>query len=243
MQREIRKWFSPSLEKEMEIAVYGYYGYALLMFPTNTSDYLEYEKFQLIDSIGHLINNGTLKAFSINSINGESWLNKEINPADKAIRQQQYNKYIEEEVAAFINEHCRGNVPILTTGASMGAFLAANAFFRKPGLFAGVIAMSGIYDLRHFTGDYFDDNCYFNSPVDYLSNITDEKILEVLRRKSIIIASGQGPHEDPDESKRISYILHSKEINHWLDLWGYDVPHDWPTWRKMLPYYLDNINI
>jgi esterase/lipase superfamily enzyme len=23
-----------------------------------------------------------------------------------------------------------------------------------------------------------------------------------------------------------------------LDIWGYDMPHDWPTWRAMLPHYL-----
>lgn len=243
MQREIHKWLSHNLNKEMEIAVYGYYGYALLLFPTNSSDYLEYERFQLIDSIEHFINSGTLKAFTINSINSESWLNKDVSAADKALLQQQYNKYVEEEVVGFINKHCNGKVPILASGASLGAFQAANAFFRKPELYAGLIAISGTYELRQFTGDYFDDNCYYNSPVDFLSNLTDEKIIDKMHNKSIILASGQGPYENPEDAKNLSSILHSKGIIHWLDLWGHDIAHDWPTWRKMLPYYLDNINI
>ena len=243
MQREIHKWNSQNLHKDMEIAVYGYYGYSLLMFPTSGADFLEYERFYLIDSIGDFINSGTIKVFSINSTNSESWMNKNIHPSEKAKRQDEYNKYIIDEVIPFIKEHCKGEVPIVTAGASLGAFQAANTFFRNPGLFAGCIAMSGIYDLKHYTGDYFDDTCYFNSPVDYLPGIENEKILSEMRYKNIIIACGQGAYEDPAASRQLSDILHSKNIPHWLDMWGEDMTHDWPTWRKMLPYFLDNINI
>ncbi len=243
MQREIHKWKSVNLHKEMEIAVYGHYGYALLMFPTAGADYLEYERFYLIDSIADYINSGALKVFSINSINNESWMNKSLLPAEKIRRQEEYNKYITEEVLPFITQHCRTEVPVVTAGASLGAFHAANTFFRRPDLFAGLIAMSGVYDLKHYTDGYFDDTCYFNSPVDYLPGIDDEDILSALRNKNIIIASGRGAYEDPDASKQLSDILHSKNIPHWFDLWGEDMTHDWPTWRKMLPYFLDNINV
>jgi len=242
VHREIHKWQSPNLNKEMEIVIYGHYGYALLMFPTAAADYLEYERFQLIDSIAPFINDGKIKAFSINSINNESWLNRDMPPSHKAIRHQQYNQYVTEEVVPFIRQHCSPDVPIVTTGASLGALHAANSFFRRPDLFAGTIAMSGSYDLKSYTNGYHDDNCYFNSPVDYLPQWNDENILNMLRHKSIIIASGQGSYEDPDASRRLSDILHSKGIQHWLDLWGYDMPHDWPTWRQMLPYFLGKMN-
>ena len=242
MHREIHKWWSPNLNKDMEIAVYGHYGYALLMFPTAAADFLEYERFQLIDCIASFINDGKLKAFSINSINNESWLNRNMHPSHKAIRHQQYNQYVTEEVVPFIKRHCSETVPIITTGSSLGALHAINSFFRRPDLFAGTIAMSGNYNLKYYTNGYYDDNCYFNSPVDYLPNWNDENILNQLRNKSIIIASGQGPYEDPDSSRRLSDILNSKGISHWLDLWGYDITHDWPTWRKMLPYFLGKIN-
>jgi len=242
VHREIQKWQSPNLNKDMEIVVYGHYGYALLMFPTAAADYLEYERFQLIDAIAPFINDGKLKAFSINSINNESWLNRDMHPSHKAIRHQQYNQYVTEEVAPFIRAHCSPDVPIVTTGASLGALHAANSFFRRPDLFAGTIAMSGSYDLKSYTKGYYDDNCYFNSPIDYLPQWNDEKILNTLRDKSIIIASGQGSYEDPNASTRLSEILNSKGIQHWLDLWGFDMPHDWPTWRQMLPYFLGKMN-
>ncbi len=242
MSREIHKWYSPYLNKEMEIVVYGHYGYALLMFPTAAADYLEYERFKLIDQIGGFLASGKLKTFSINSINNESWLNNHMNPAHKAIRHQQYNRYIVEEVVPFIHHHCRGFVPIITTGASLGAFHSANSFFRRPDIFSGTIAMSGSYDLKSYSKGYYDDNVYFNSPVDYLPNWNDEYMLSKARQGKIIIATGQGDYEDPDASIKLSNILNSKGIRHWLDLWGNDMPHDWPTWRKMLPYFLTHIN-
>ncbi len=226
----------------MEVAVYGHYGYALLMFPTAANDFLEYERFQLIDSIAGFINEGTLKAYCINSINDESWLNDYIHPCDRAVRQQQYNHYIIEEVIPFINDNCRSKVPKITCGASLGAYHAANTFFRKPELFSGFIAMSGSYDLKAYVHEYYDDNIYFNSPVDYLSNLNDRKILKKIRNKNIIIASGRGENEDVFASEQLSEILQSKNIQHWLDLWGDDMAHDWPTWKKMLPYFLSKIN-
>ena len=82
MHREIHRWRSPRLDKDMEVAVYGHYGFALLMFPTAAADYLEYERFQVIESIAPFIDAGKVKVFSINSINSESWLNDAMYPPD-----------------------------------------------------------------------------------------------------------------------------------------------------------------
>ncbi|MCB0833549.1 MAG: esterase, partial [Bacteroidetes bacterium] len=121
MRREIHSWWSPHLNKQMETAVYGHYGFALLMFPTAAADYLEYERFHLIEAIKPMVESGKCKAFSINSINSESWLNDQMHPRDKALRHQQYNQYICEEVVPFIHNDCSGPVSIITTGASLGA--------------------------------------------------------------------------------------------------------------------------
>ncbi len=242
MRREIHKWWSPNLYKDMEIAVYGHWGFAVLMFPTAGADFLEYERFQMIDSLAGLIDGGKCKIYSINSINNESWLNEHVPPRDRGIRHQQYNEYIVQEVLPFIHNDCQGSVPVVTSGASLGALHAANTFFRRPDLFAGVIAMSGVYNLEAYSGGYFDDNVYFNSPVHYLPNWEDEFMLNQMRSKGehIIIATGQGEYEDPGASIHLSDILHRKGIPHSLELWGHDMPHDWHTWRQMLPYFLGN---
>jgi esterase/lipase superfamily enzyme len=223
----------------MEIAVYGHYGFALLMFPTAAADFLEYERFHLIEAIRPFIDAGKLKVFSINSINSESWLNTNMYPPHKSIRHQQFNDYVIEEVIPFIRNHCSQETPVITTGASFGALHAANMLFRRPDLFDGTIAMSGSYDLKVYTNGYYDDGCYFNSPIDYLPGLNDEQTLSSLRAKQhIYILSGQGDYEAPDRSRQLSSILSAKGIPHHLDLWGYDIPHDWPTWRSMLPHVL-----
>jgi esterase/lipase superfamily enzyme len=93
MQRVIDGWHSPSLNKYMEIVIYGHYGFPLLLFPTAAADFLEYERFLLIDAIAEHIDAGKVKVFSINSINAESWLNRQVHPKFKGIRQTQYNDY------------------------------------------------------------------------------------------------------------------------------------------------------
>lgn len=240
MERYIDGWHSPSLNKYMEIVTYGHYGFPLLLFPTAAADYLEYERFHLIDAMKDSIEGGKVKVFSINSINRESWLNRQMHPKYMAVRQMQFNDYICNEVVPYIWNSCRSRVGIITAGASLGGFHAANQLFRRPDLFDGMIGMSGGYDIRsYFHGSYYDQNIYFNNPVDYLPQLNDTHYLPMLRQKSrIYIVTGQGDYENPEASKRLSGILASKGIPHELDLWGYDMPHDWPTWRDMIRYYI-----
>jgi esterase/lipase superfamily enzyme len=142
-------------------------------------------------------------------------------------------------VVPFIRNQCSQETPIITTGASFGALHAANMLFRRPDVFEGTIAMSGTYDIKSYSKGYYDDNCYFNSPVDYLPNLSDEFYLSKLRaKKHIYILSGQGEYEAPERSIHLGQVLTGKGIPHHLDLWGYDIPHDWPTWRSMLPHVL-----
>lgn len=240
MNREIHAWHSPSLNKQMEVAVYGHYGMALLMLPTAAADYLEYERFLLIDVLAKHINAGKIKVFSINSINAESWLNRNMHPRHKSIRHQQFNNYVTNEVVPFIHNHSNGLVPIVTTGASLGALHAANLFFRRPDVFSGTIAMSGVYDLSSYSDGYFDEDCYFNSPEHYIRNMNDDYFLPRLQNcPHIHILTGSGAYEAPNASRRFSSILSSKGIPHELDVWGADMPHDWTTWRAMLPYYIE----
>ncbi|MBX7156487.1 MAG: alpha/beta hydrolase-fold protein [Candidatus Kapaibacterium sp.] len=236
MKRVINNWFSPRLNKKMEIVTYGDYGFALLLFPSAAADYLEYERFYLIESIKPFIEKGMIKVYSINSINSESWLNSNMRPKAKAIRHQQYNGYITEEVVPFIYNSCNSVVPIVTSGVSLGAFHAANSMLRRPDLFTGTIAMSGTYNLKWYTDGYWDENCYYNSPVHYLPGMNDSHWLPILQqRKDIYFMTGQGPYEHPQSSIEMGNLLGKKGIPNYIDVWSKDYSHDWPTWRDMLP--------
>lgn len=227
----------------MPLVAYGHGGQPLLMFPTAAADYLEYERFHLVEAIRPHIERGQLRAYSINSVNRYSLLNEQMPPHLKAELLTRFDRYVVDEVLPIIRRDCGSDqARPLTTGASLGAFLAANAYFKHPDQFRGVIAMSGSYDMRSYLQNFYDDNVYFNNPVDYLSNMNDDHFLPMLRQAdAIYILSGQGSYEAPERSRALSDILNAKGIPHHLDLWGPDVNHDWPWWRRMLPHTLDRI--
>ena len=239
MQRSVDGWHSPNLNKGMEIVIYGERGFPLLLFPTAAADYLEYERFYVIEAIREFIEAGKLQVFSINSINRESWMANWVSPPDRVKRQVQYNQYIVDEVVPYIHKHAEGERGIITGGASLGAYHAANQLFRRPDLFDGLLALSGNYNIRSFSFGYYDDDLYYNDPLAFLPNLNDDHYLPLLQQKQHIhILSGQGAYENPEGSRQLSDILHSKRIPHNLDLWGHDMPHDWPTWRAMMRYYI-----
>jgi esterase/lipase superfamily enzyme len=239
MKRELTSWYSPALDKDMPIATYGDYGFALLLVPTAAADYLEYERFQMIDALAPFINSGKMKVFSVNSINNESWLNNNMEPSHKAIRHNQFNEYIFNEVVPFIRNATSWDTPIYLSGASFGALHSMNLFLKRPDIINGVIAMSGVYDLTEYTKGYWDDQVYFNSPMHYVPNMHDEWTLNNIRKSNHVhILSGEGDYEDPESARRFAGVLYEKGINYELDIWGKDMKHDWPTWRAMLPHYI-----
>ncbi|HEX8351953.1 MAG TPA: alpha/beta hydrolase-fold protein [Pyrinomonadaceae bacterium] len=241
MERRITSWHSPALGMEMPLVAYGHAGYPLLMFPTAAADFLEYERFHLIDSIRHHIDAGRIRAYSINSVNRYSLMNEEAPPPLKAELLARYDRYVADEVLPLIRQEAGGQAA-LTTGASLGAYLAANAYFRHPDVLRGAIPMSGSYDVRPWFNGYHDQNVYFNNPVEYLPNLDDDYFLPRLRSAdALVILTGQGAYEAPGRSRQLSDILRSKGIPHTLDVWGHDVEHDWPWWRKMLPHWLDRL--
>ncbi len=241
MNREITSWYSPSLNSEMPLAVYGHHGFALLLIPTAAADYLEYERFKLIESLSPFINSGKLKVYSINSINNESWLNNQMLPEHKAIRHNQFNNYVFNEVIPFIRNTSSNDTFIYTCGASFGALHAMNLFLKKPDLINGTISMSGVYDLSEYTKGFWDDQVYFNSPMHYIPNLSDNWYIDKIKSSHHIhIYTGSGNFEDPEANKRFSQVLWDKGIWHDLQVWGNDVNHDWPTWRNMLPHIISS---
>lgn len=239
LPRRIFVWHSPRLGLDMPIVRYGNWGHALLLFPTASGDFLEAERMWLIKSIEPLILAGKVTVFGIESINGHAWMNESLSVAEQAHNQNLYSGYIEEEVVPYIRRELNDpGARIGVTGASFGAFFAANAFFRRPEVFDTLISMSGFFDLDGYLDGYFDDDVYFNNPASFVPNLSDHGILEQIRHNQIHLICGRGMWEHPEKVERFSQTLWSKGIPHNLDLWGHDVAHDWPWWRKELPYYL-----
>jgi esterase/lipase superfamily enzyme len=241
LKRNIDGWHSPSLGQQMPIVSYGHWGHPLLLFPTASADFLENERFELVGSVAHQIEAGRVRVFSINSINNQAWMDRGLPVAEQARRQALYMQYVEGEVVPYIRQVCQtADLRIATSGASFGAFHAANTLFRRPDLFDAVIAMSGFYDLESdYLHGYSDDNVYFNNPAWYLPNLNGHNLHLLRTACRIHILTGQGAYEAPHASRQLAEILDRKGIPHRLDLWGHDVDHDWPWWRKMLPHAID----
>jgi len=246
MQIEYHKWYSSSLGHDMELKVYGYYGKPVLAFPAQAGSFHDFESFGMINAISHFIESGQIKVFTVDSIDGESWANYSIHPADRARRHQDYDRYIVEEVVPFMRKHSGDTTEkFITTGISMGGYHAANSLFRHPDLFDTTVALSGLFRLNHFIGDYMDDNVYFNTPLAFLPDLNDSWYLDQYRQGRIIVCAGQGAWEDEmvADALALKGILEGKNIPHWIDIWGHDVNHDWPWWHKMLPYYLEKLEL
>ena len=244
MRRDITQWYSERLYRDMPIVSYGHYGPPVLMLPTAAADFLEYERFQLMGTLAHWLDNGKAKAYSVNSVNTLALMNKQTKPREKLEWLKRYDGYLTEEVLPFIKNDCGGvDVKPVVMGISLGAYLAANVFFRHPERFSGAVLLSGTYDIRGFMKGHQSEDLYFNNPVDYLANMQDGRDLRELQHggKRIIIFTGQGPYEDPARSRQLAGILGSKGIPHQLDVWGQDVNHDWPWWRKCVPQYFGQL--
>jgi esterase/lipase superfamily enzyme len=242
MQREYHRWFSPRLNREMGIVVFGHFGPPMLTFPTSGGDEWEYENQSLVNSLGDFIDGGRVKIFSVNGLSGDGFYNKAAHPLHRSWMQHQYGEYVRQEVVPFIHNHCRTDaIPISTMGASLGAYYAAHLLFRYPDVIKRCFALSGVYDMRSFMNGVYDDHFYFNNPVDYLPNLSDPWYFRHLAACDIHIATGHGPWENSGPSYRLSSILSQKGIPHHLDDWGPLGGHDWMYWKHQMREYIGGL--
>ncbi len=242
MKKEYHRWFSPSLGKDMELNVYGHAGKPIIVFPSSGGTYFEFEDFGMVGAVESFINEGRIMLFTVGSVDKESWMNESVSCAERAHRHNAYDAYIIHEVVPFVH-NISGRADLGCTGCSLGGYHAMNFYLRHPDVFNTVIALSGCYQLTYFVGDYCDENVYFNSPLLYLPNCNDSWFIDRYRQGQIIACTGQGAWEDEmkHDTAILARIFHEKNIPAWCDFWGEDVNHDWPWWRKQLPYFLGHV--
>lgn len=240
MNIEYHKWWSESLHQDMELKVYGHAGKPLLVFPAQSGRFFEFEDFGMVNAISWFLEEGLYQVFTVDSVDSQSWANWSASAEAKALRHEDYDRYITSEIVPFVKNRLGIDEKLITTGVSMGAYHAANFFFRHPNLFDGMISLSGLFNLRMFVGDFINDDIYFNSPLLYLPNLNDPWYLDKYRQSHIIACAGQGTWEEAmvEDLRSLQSILQEKRVPAWIDLWGYDVNHDWPWWRQQLPYFL-----
>lgn len=242
MIRNHYTWFSPWLQRQMDILVYGTTGVPVLFFPTRTARYFDYEDWRVLEGISDKINAGYLQIYCVDSCDTESFYNQQIHPSQIIPRHLKYERYILDEVMEMIRKNNPHQKPI-SAGCSLGAYHAANIAFRYPLRFCKILAMSGRYDLTiklEFFEDLFngyrDENVYFHMPTQYLPNITDERILHQIRKLDVQIVIGKEDAFLPNNYD-LSNALHLIGIKHELHLWEEEA-HRARYWKEMVKVYL-----
>lgn len=244
MRIETQRWWSPALGQEMEIREYGHAGQPVLAFPSFGGQVGDFEGFGMVESCAALIDDGRLRLIATDGIDGQSWAASEMPLPERANRHEAYHSYLIGELVPWAQQ-AAGRPTVWTTGCSMGAFHAANLFFRHPHRVSAVIGLSGVYRAPGVAGDHGSDAAYLNSPLDYLPALDDPRYLDQYRRNRLVFAVGQGRWEEPclADTHELERVLAAKDVSAWFDYWGYDVDHDWAWWRVMLPYFLDQLAI
>ena len=242
MNREYHRWFSPRLQRDMELLVYGHAGAKVLVFPTRDGRFHEYEDLRLVDSLADKINAGLLQLWCVDSIAWETFYCFWCHPADRIRRHIQFEEYLLNEVMPLMQQK-NAHPCTIAHGNSLGAFHAASIAFRHPNLFQKLVAVSGRYDLTlnietfHdlFNGHY-DENIYFHTPNHFLPNLSCTWRLEHLRRMDIVLVIGG---EDPflGNNHQLSNILNNRGVPHHIHIWD-GRAHRGHYWRKMAPLYL-----
>jgi esterase/lipase superfamily enzyme len=235
MHREYHKWYSPRLQREMEMLIHGHAGARVLIFPTSMGRYYEYEDRGMVENLHDQIEAGWLQLYCIDSVDGETFYNWHAHPGWRIWRYVQYEEYILNEVLP-LSRARNANPFMMTHGCSFGAFHAVNIALRHPHLFGRVLALSGRYDMSNFFGGYSDTSIYLNTPTQYVPNLPEGPQLDAIRNLDIILVAGR---DDPniDNSRALSSALWNRNVWHAFREWdGWS--HDWPYWKKMVRHYI-----
>lgn len=235
-KEEFFQWYSPNLGMDMKMLVFGHSGYPVILFPTTMGRYFENKDRGLVDSARWYLENGMIQIFCPDSINDLSWYNKGVHPARRVYNHTWYDKMMLEEVVDRIRFNTSSG-KVAVAGPSFGGYHAANFAFKHPERVSHMISMSGAFDIRSFMDGHYDNNVYFNNPVDYLPGLDHGDMY----RMNIILGTSEWDICKSD-NEHFSYLLHQKGINHWLDMRGW-VKHDWPLWKEMFPHYLSVMNV
>jgi esterase/lipase superfamily enzyme len=235
------RWHSERLEYPIELARWGHYGTPVLVFSTAGGDAEEIERQGLVAACRPLIEAGRVKLYSCDSVAGYAMVTKAGSAEYRMWLLNQFHDCVANEIVPAIRNDLGGDDrPIVTAGASIGAFNAVAVLCRYPSLFGSAIGMSGTYRLQRFFDEQFSDDLYFASPTAFLSGV-DGVQLDTLRQRFVLLTAGQGEWEDIGESWAMADALGERGIPNRVDPWGHEWRHDWPTWHEMLPHYLDEL--
>jgi esterase/lipase superfamily enzyme len=97
MNREYHKWFSPHLQRDMELLIFGHTGDPVLFFPTRTARFFDYEDWGVIEALRRKIEAGSIQVWCLDSVDKDSFYSKDLHPAERILRHLQFEKYVSKK--------------------------------------------------------------------------------------------------------------------------------------------------
>lgn len=238
MNREYHRWYSPRLRRDMELLLFGHGGEPVILLPTSCGRFYQSEDMGMLGAIQDRIDAGRYVVVCVDSVDEESWYNRNAAPAERIRRHEGYETYLLEEVAPLARSRASGEHGggLTLAGCSFGGFHTIAIGLRRPQHFQRLLSMGAAFETAGFLDGHQDLGVYFHSVFQWLPNLTDPGLLSELARLDIILVAGEHDFCRPS-NERLSALLWQKGIGHRLSIWGGGI-HDWPTWKEMIRVFL-----
>jgi esterase/lipase superfamily enzyme len=241
MNKVVQRWYSGRVQLPVTLVRWGHWGRPVLLLPSAGGDAEEVERNGLVDACAALLADGRVKLYSLDNVAGQAMMQKEGSPEYRTWLLNQFHQYIRYEVIPAIQTDTGGHsTGVIAAGPSIGAFNAVALLCRYPNVFSAAIAMSGTFRIERFYDPPWTQDLYYSAPLQFLPGLAGSQ-LDLLQRRFVLLASGDGAWEDIGESWMMADALGAKSIANRVDDWGKHWDHDWPTWQRMLPQYLDEL--
>jgi esterase/lipase superfamily enzyme len=220
MRREHVELPVPGADAALGLIAYGHYGRPVIVFPSEAGRAWDFENNGMVDAVGNLLDAGRVKLYCVDSLDGYSWSDTSVDIEERARRNGVYIDWLVHEAVPWVQRDTGGGGELIALGASLGAYHAVNLALQRADLVPLAIGLSGNYDVTTWRAwGERGDATYFANPTDY-------------------VAWEVNPTGALPSTRRMAALLKSKGIRCELDLWGYDVAHDWPWWQRQLAHHL-----
>lgn len=235
----------PGTDVELGVIRHGHWGRPVLVFPSEAGRAEDFAGNGMVEAVRDLVDGGRVSFFCVDSADRWSWSDNAATTEERAHRHQAYTRWLEHAVVPWIRSQVGDQAPpLMTLGVSLGAYHAVHFTLTHAHVVPLAIGMSGSYDVTswHGHGEH-GDATYFANPMSYVAGMHGEHLEWLRRHASVLLTVGQGPFEvQPTRAlpstQELAELLQRKGIPCELDLWGHDVAHDWPWWRKQLAHHL-----
>lgn len=237
MTENYHKWLSQYINKEFEMLVFGTGGIPVIYFPPAKERYYAAKDYGFIESAAELINDEIIKIYCPDTYNQESWYNFSAPPVDRINNYKNFEQLIIHDIVAFAKYETKQD-KIILAGSEFGGYHVLNFTLKHPDMVSGLVSLSGFFDIRQFIFGFYNDDCYFNNPPEYLPGLIDKWYIDNLKKMFIAFGCSSSGYS-LDESRHISSLLSSKGIKNILDIRESD--DGWKLWGELFNNFIRQI--